>query len=41
MPERPGLLRRSTAEGIAAFALVFAGCGAVVTDATHGGALHF
>ena len=39
MPERPGLLRRSTAEGIAAFALVFAGCGAVVTDATHRGAL--
>ena len=35
MPERPGLLRRSAAEGIAAFALVFAGCGAVVTDATH------
>src|SRR5436305_533200 len=35
MPERPGLLRRSTAEGIAAFALVFAGCGAVVTNATH------
>src|SRR5206468_4924788 len=34
MPERPGLLRRSLAEGIAAFALVFAGCGAVVTNAT-------
>src|SRR5436309_11297399 len=35
MPERPGLLRRSVAEGCAAFALVFAGCGAVVTNATH------
>lgn len=39
MPERPGLLRRSAAEGLAAFALVFAGCGAVVTNATHQGAL--
>lgn len=39
MPERPGLLRRSVAEGFAAFALVFAGCGAVVTNATHQGAL--
>jgi MIP family channel proteins len=39
MPERPGLLRRSVAEGIAAFALVFAGCGAVVTNATHQNAL--
>jgi aquaporin NIP len=36
---RPGLLRRSAAEGMAAFALVFAGCGAAVTDATRGGAL--
>src|SRR4051794_25326963 len=35
MPERPGLLRRAAAEGLAAFALVFAGCGAVVTNATH------
>src|SRR3954469_15562533 len=35
MPDRPGLLRRSVAEGLAAFALVFAGCGAVVTNATH------
>src|SRR4051812_18823590 len=34
MPERPGLLRRSAAEGFAAFALVFAGCGAIVTNAT-------
>jgi MIP family channel proteins len=32
-------LRRSVAEGLAAFALVFAGCGAVVTNATHQGAL--
>jgi MIP family channel proteins len=39
MPERPRLLRRSVAEGFAAFALVFAGCGAVVTDATRHGAL--
>jgi MIP family channel proteins len=39
MPERPGLLRRSVAEGLAAFALVFAGCGAVVTNATHHNAL--
>jgi aquaporin NIP len=35
----PGLLRRSIAEGLAAFALVFAGCGAIVTDATQGGVL--
>src|SRR2546423_7327804 len=39
MPERPNLLRRSFAEGVAAFALVFAGCGAVITDATHHGNL--
>jgi len=37
--QRPGLLRRSAAEGLAAFALVFAGCGAVITNATHQGAL--
>jgi MIP family channel proteins len=37
--ERPGLLRRSIAEGLAAFALVFAGCGAIVTDAVRDGAL--
>jgi len=37
--ERPGLLRRSCAEGLAAFALVFAGCGAIITDATRDGAL--
>src|SRR3954451_1427135 len=39
MADRPDLLRRSVAEGFAAFALVFAGCGAVVTNATHQGAL--
>ncbi|HEX4735004.1 MAG TPA: aquaporin [Thermoleophilaceae bacterium] len=39
MPDRPGLLRRAVAEGIAAFALVFAGCGAIVTNATHRGTL--
>src|SRR5919202_1767316 len=36
---RPGLGRRAAAEGLAAFALVFAGCGAVVTDARYDGAL--
>jgi aquaporin NIP len=36
---RPTLLRRSAAEGIAAFALVFAGCGAIITDHRFGGAL--
>jgi MIP family channel proteins len=35
----PDLLRRSVAEAIAAFALVFAGCGAIVTDATRDGVL--
>jgi MIP family channel proteins len=35
MPERPGLLRRSVAEGFAAFALIFAGCGAIIANATH------
>src|SRR5947199_3528211 len=34
---RPGLLRRSAAEGFAAFALVFAGCGAIITQAERGG----
>ena len=37
--QRPSLLRRSAAEAFAAFALVFAGCGAVVTNATHQSAL--
>ena len=35
----PDLARRSLAEGLAAFALVFAGCGAIVADAEYGGAL--
>jgi MIP family channel proteins len=33
------LPRRAAAEGIAAFALVFAGCGAIVTDSVNHGAL--
>jgi MIP family channel proteins len=33
------LARRAAAEGIAAFALVFAGCGAIVADSVYGGAL--
>ena len=32
-------MRRALAEAIAAFALVFAGCGAIVIDAERGGAL--
>ncbi|HWI06182.1 MAG TPA: MIP family channel protein [Solirubrobacteraceae bacterium] len=36
---RPGLLRRSCAEGLATFSLVFAGCGAIITDATRDGVL--
>src|SRR5256885_17209674 len=36
---RPTLARRSAAEGVAAFALVFAGCGAIVTDHRFGGVL--
>jgi MIP family channel proteins len=36
---RPDLLRRALAEGLAAFALVFAGCGAAVANARYGGAL--
>jgi aquaporin NIP len=39
LPERPDLLRRSVAEAIGAFALVFAGCGAIVTEAEHPGTL--
>jgi len=35
--DAPDLARRAAAEGIAAFALVFAGCGAIVTDAVYGG----
>ena len=37
--KRPNLPRRCAAEGLAAFALVFAGCGAIVTDATRDGVL--
>ena len=33
------LWRRASAEGLAAFALVFAGCGAIVTDSEYEGAL--
>jgi aquaporin NIP len=36
---RPDLARRALAEGLAAFALVFAGCGAIVANAEYGGAL--
>jgi MIP family channel proteins len=39
MAERPDLPRRAAAEGLAAFALVFAGCGAIVSDSVYGGAL--
>jgi aquaporin NIP len=37
--QSPTLGRRAAAEGLAAFALVFAGCGAIVTDARYDGAL--
>jgi aquaporin NIP len=37
--ERPDLARRALAEGLAAFALVFAGCGAIVANTIHAGAL--
>jgi aquaporin NIP len=36
---RPDLARRAAAEGLAAFALVFAGCGAIVANAQYGGTL--
>jgi aquaporin NIP len=39
MDKSLSLGRRAAAEGIAAFALVFAGCGAVIADARYGGAL--
>ena len=39
MTARPSLTRRAAAEGLAAFALVFAGCGAVVADHQYGGVL--
>jgi len=38
-PPRPGLARRATAEALGVFALVFAGCGAIVTEAEHPGTL--
>src|SRR2546423_12164858 len=37
--DRPGLPRRVVAEGLAAFALVFAGCGAIITESVHHGTL--
>jgi aquaporin NIP len=37
--ERPDLLRRAAAEAIGVFALVFAGCGAIVAEAQHPGSL--
>jgi aquaporin NIP len=36
---RPDLGRRAAAEGFAAFALVFAGCGAIIANAQYDGAL--
>jgi MIP family channel proteins len=36
---QPPLLRRAAAEAFATFALVFAGCGAIITDARSDGAL--
>jgi aquaporin NIP len=38
-PGAPALARRAAAEGLAAFTLVFAGCGAIVTDAEYGASL--
>lgn len=38
-PARPDLARRALAEGLAAFALVFAGCGAIVANDQYGGQL--
>ena len=39
MSERPCLARRAGAEALGTFALVFAGCGAIVTNAERAGAL--
>ncbi len=39
MDGRPDLIRRAAAEALGVFALVFAGCGAIVTEAEHPGAL--
>ena len=37
--QRPNLARRALMEGIGTFALVTAGCGAIITNATHPGSL--
>jgi aquaporin NIP len=37
--DQPGLPRRALMEGIGTFALVTAGCGAIITNATHPGSL--
>jgi aquaporin NIP len=37
--ERPNLVRRALMEAIGTFALVTAGCGAIITNATHPGSL--
>ena len=39
MNDRPDLARRAAAESLGAFALVFAGCGAIVTNSVHAGSL--
>ena len=39
MAARPSLTRRAAAEALAAFALVFAGCGAIVADRRYDGSL--
>lgn len=39
MNPRPDLIRRAAAEGFGVFALVFAGCGAIVAETEHPGAL--
>lgn len=39
MESQPDLRRRALAEAFGAFTLVFAGCGAIVADASYGGAL--
>lgn len=39
MNGRPDLIRRAVAEGIGVFALVFAGCGAIIAEAEHPGSL--
>jgi MIP family channel proteins len=36
---RPDLIRRVAAEGLGVFALVFAGCGAIIAEAEHPGTL--